>query len=327
MRARVLILVVLPVLMTGCVLLGIQEQLPVLTPDAGSYPAVKVNVRMTCPDAAAVIHYTLDGTTPTTSSPAFTDAVPITATTTVKAIASREGLMSSATTTVTYTLKSTGFTLGGRLLYNDLPVSGWAKEKPTMYFWDGTDKKSLTDVLSYYDPETSDYGFTNLPLHGVGITMYLSPTGLADIYPGNYQAYAYFDLSSMPASAGLGNDIRTTVNMHLTQPFDNTTPSTAGTYPSYASPVTFQWDPIKEAAFYYYEIYEFDNVSYSSISTPVAWTSTTQTSLSVPLSSTVTGRHYAFYLEAYNAAGHALGWLSVPYTNGGYSSFYYFTVP
>jgi len=60
---------------------------PVFSPAAGTYGAVQ-NVTITCATAGAAIHYTIDGTTPTASSPTYTAAVPVTTTaTTIKAMA------------------------------------------------------------------------------------------------------------------------------------------------------------------------------------------------------------------------------------------------
>lgn len=53
------------------------------------------SVTMTCDTASATIYYTDDGTTPTTESTAYTDAIDITETTTFKAIAVKEGMADS----------------------------------------------------------------------------------------------------------------------------------------------------------------------------------------------------------------------------------------
>lgn len=53
-----------------------QVAAPVLTPPAGTYVA-PVDVRLTCTTQGAVIHYTLDGSTPTTGSPVATGPIRI----------------------------------------------------------------------------------------------------------------------------------------------------------------------------------------------------------------------------------------------------------
>ncbi len=61
---------------------------------------------ITCSTAGASIYYTIDGSTPTSSSTAYSEALTLTVTTTVKAIAIKDGV-SSSVTTKTFT-KSTG---------------------------------------------------------------------------------------------------------------------------------------------------------------------------------------------------------------------------
>ena len=73
------------------------------------------------------IHYTVDGTAPTTQSPLYTDPFPVSTTTTVKAIAVRDGETSSiATRTFTYCPPVT-VNLGGEerlgTLYTSYPVT------------------------------------------------------------------------------------------------------------------------------------------------------------------------------------------------------------
>jgi len=55
------------------------------------------SVTMSGPDGAS-IHYTLDGSVPTSASTAYTEAITLTGTTTVKAIAVKDGVASSVTT-------------------------------------------------------------------------------------------------------------------------------------------------------------------------------------------------------------------------------------
>ncbi len=54
-------------------------------------------VMMSCP-AGATIHYTTDGSTPTSASTAYSEAITLTDTTTVKAVAVKDGVSSSVTT-------------------------------------------------------------------------------------------------------------------------------------------------------------------------------------------------------------------------------------
>ena len=62
-----------------------------------------INVELSCSTADAEIHYTLDGSTPSSTSEKYTTAIAISETTTVKAIAVKDGLTNSEVATATYT--------------------------------------------------------------------------------------------------------------------------------------------------------------------------------------------------------------------------------
>ena len=79
---------------------------------SGSTPfAESTTASIICSTAGATIHYTVDGSTPTAASPAYTEALTLTATTTVKAVAVKDG-ESSTVTTKTF-MKSNGGDNGG----------------------------------------------------------------------------------------------------------------------------------------------------------------------------------------------------------------------
>lgn len=75
---------------------------PAFSPVAGTYTN-SVDVSLTCETNGATIYYTLDGTDPTDASTAYADAIHITETTTVKAIAIKNAL-SSEIVSATYTI-------------------------------------------------------------------------------------------------------------------------------------------------------------------------------------------------------------------------------
>ena len=78
---------------------------PTFTPAAGTYNGAQT-VSIACSTEGATIHYTLDGTTPTESSPAYSTPLNIEETTTVKAIAMKEGYNNSNVAEATYTIQT-----------------------------------------------------------------------------------------------------------------------------------------------------------------------------------------------------------------------------
>ena len=89
----------------GCYELSERAAAPVFDPASGSTFYPSTNVTLTCGTTDARIYYTLDGSTPTDSSTAYTVPLAIAATTTIKARAYATGLGPSAVATATYTLK------------------------------------------------------------------------------------------------------------------------------------------------------------------------------------------------------------------------------
>ncbi len=78
---------------------------PALSPAAGSYAATQ-SVTITDSTAGATIHYTVNGTTPTTSSAVYNAPITIAATTTIKALATATGYTNSAVASGTFTIAS-----------------------------------------------------------------------------------------------------------------------------------------------------------------------------------------------------------------------------
>ena len=86
---------------------------PTFTPNGASSFTGTQSVTISCATADAKIYYTTDGTTPTTSSTLYTTALSLTSTTTVKAIAVKDGMNNSAVATATFTKYSGGGGGGG----------------------------------------------------------------------------------------------------------------------------------------------------------------------------------------------------------------------
>jgi chitinase len=89
-----------------------QVAAPTFNPAAGTYTTAQ-SITITCSTPDAVIRYTTDGSTPTSASTAYTGAIPIAKTTTIKAIATKAGMADSIVVSSTYTI-------------NDGTISPWA---------------------------------------------------------------------------------------------------------------------------------------------------------------------------------------------------------
>jgi hypothetical protein len=79
---------------------------PTFSPAAGTYTSAQ-NVTVSDTTAGATIYYTIDGTTPTTASSVYTAPIAVSATQTIKAIATASGFTTSAVGSAAYTINIT----------------------------------------------------------------------------------------------------------------------------------------------------------------------------------------------------------------------------
>ncbi len=91
---------------------------PTFSPSAGTYFEAQ-NVTISCATDGATVYYTTNGTTPDTLSTIYSAPISISATTTVKAIAMKEGLSNSSVATATYTFPSVMTIAAARALENN----------------------------------------------------------------------------------------------------------------------------------------------------------------------------------------------------------------
>jgi len=78
-----------------------QVATPTFSPGGGTYSSPQT-VTITCTTAGATIHYTTDGTTPTSTSTPYTTSIPVSITTTIKAIGVKAGMDNSNIATAVY---------------------------------------------------------------------------------------------------------------------------------------------------------------------------------------------------------------------------------
>ncbi len=79
---------------------------PMISPSGGTYTSPQ-SVTITDTTSGAVIYYTIDGTTPTTSSTKYTGNITVSSTETIKAIAAATGYSDSAAATAAFAIEST----------------------------------------------------------------------------------------------------------------------------------------------------------------------------------------------------------------------------
>ena len=91
---------------------------PTFSPAAGSYITAKT-VSIACATEGASIHYSIDGTDPTAESAVYAEPFVVNETTTVKAIAMKEGMNNSDVVTATYTIIETMNIANARALENN----------------------------------------------------------------------------------------------------------------------------------------------------------------------------------------------------------------
>ncbi|HEX2925565.1 MAG TPA: family 16 glycoside hydrolase [Ruminiclostridium sp.] len=89
---------------------GLMEQVatPVLSPAPGTF-STSQQVSMECATSGAAIHYTTDGSTPNAGSPVYSSPLTISDTTTVKAYASKDGMLDSEIQSATYSKTTASF--------------------------------------------------------------------------------------------------------------------------------------------------------------------------------------------------------------------------
>jgi hypothetical protein len=116
---------------------------PIFNPAAGTYTSDQ-DVTITCETEGATIYYTTDGNNPTASSSIYSDPISVSETTTIKAIAIKDGMTNSAVATAEYVIKAD---------YVTLPFNWAGGASATLAALDGVTASGLG----------SDYADTNAP--------------------------------------------------------------------------------------------------------------------------------------------------------------------
>ena len=104
-------------------------ELPSFSPAGGTFISAQ-NVTISTTTEGAAIYYTTDGSTPTTSSTVYSAPIAVSTTTTIKAIAAKDGYDNSGVATATYTI-TTPYTVAQAIAY--IETLGTATSENAIY--------------------------------------------------------------------------------------------------------------------------------------------------------------------------------------------------
>jgi len=132
------------------VLLALRVATPAFSPPGGTYDRPQ-SVAISDATPGATIYYTTDGSTPTTASTVYTGPIAVTRTTTIKAMATANGMVSSSVATAVYTLRAATPTFnppGGTYLVPQYVSISDASPGVTIYYT--TDGSTPTTASTVY---------------------------------------------------------------------------------------------------------------------------------------------------------------------------------
>ena len=149
---------------------------PTFTPVPGTYTSAQ-SVSLQDTTAGATIFYTLDGSTPTTSSTVYTTPIPVSTTATIKAMAAASGFSNSAVATGVYTIQ-----VAAAAMPTFTPVPGTYTSPQSVTLQDTT---ALATI--YYTTDGS------------------TPTTSSTVYTTPIQVSANTTIQAIAAASGLAN--------------------------------------------------------------------------------------------------------------------------
>ena len=132
---------------------GLQAATPSFSPAPGNYSSPQ-SVTLSDTTAGAVIYYTTDGSTPTTSSTLYSGSIAVSGTTTIKAIAVASGYLNSAVATGTYTLPATLVSIAVTPAYVSIPKGSTQQFTATGTYSDSS-TQNLTSTVTWTSSNTA----------------------------------------------------------------------------------------------------------------------------------------------------------------------------
>src|SRR5207237_411381 len=212
---------------------------PALSPGGGTFTS-SVSVTLTDSTPGATIYYTTDGSTPTTSSAAYTGPITVTTTQTIKAIAVASGYTTSAVASGTYTIQVPAATPALS------PSGGTFTSSVTVTLTDSTPGATI-----YYTTDGSTPTTSSTPYSGpitVTTTQTIKAIAAAPGYTTSAVASGTYTIQGAAATPALspgGGTFTSSVTVTLTDSTpgatiyyttDGSTPTTAST--AYSGPIT-----------------------------------------------------------------------------------------
>jgi len=134
-------------------LVGPAAATPTFNPIAGTYNSAQ-SITLSDSSAGVTIYYTTNGTIPTTSSTVYTVPIPVSATTTIKAIAVGGGFSASSVATATYTIQ----TAAAKPTFN--PVAGTYNSAQSITLSDSSAGVTIYYTTNGTSPTTSSTVYT-----------------------------------------------------------------------------------------------------------------------------------------------------------------------
>jgi hypothetical protein len=222
-----------------------QAAIPVFSPAPGTYPSAQ-QVTITSATSGATIYYTTDGSTPTTGSTKYTGPVSISATETLKAIATASGLSNSAVASGLYTIQS-GAPQAARPSFSPAPGTYTSAQNVSLF--------STTAGATFYyttdgsTPTTSSTKYTG-PIPVSTTTTIKAIATAPNFSPSNVSSASYTiqgstNTAATPTFSPVAGTYSTTQQVTISSTTsgatiyyttDGTTPTTAST--PYTAPVT-----------------------------------------------------------------------------------------
>jgi len=188
---------------------------PTLNPASGTYSSVQ-SVALSDTTTGAVIYYTTDGSTPTTSSPVYSTQIPVNVTTTIQAMAAAPGFINSAVATGTYTLTTATPTFspapGSYTSAQSVTLSDTTTGAVIYYTTDGSTPTTSSPVFSISIPVSATTtiktmaaatGFNNsaVAIGAYTITLPTAATPTFNPAPGTYSSVQSVTLSDTTPGA------------------------------------------------------------------------------------------------------------------------------